>query len=270
MAPFLKTFIQNGVAIRYDVIKAIIPELKKVADWFSTQTSFKFYGSSILFIYDGASTEPTVRVKMVDFAHVVDTTDGTIDTSYLQGCETLLRIFSNLVQEGEDAAQIDKKHEFQKYVIGSNLCSMCSKYIWMTKGAGVRCVVCGISSHAECQAFLPDNCKIKELKQSDPLHNLPRICTDRILDSMKLLSPKGVHTSQSESTDSQESTNSPRNSNSHRKSQGGKKHHNSLQSSEQRPGRKSIEKETSSERISDDRDREKRMAWDDTDFPAQK
>jgi hypothetical protein len=51
--------------LRYDVIKAIIPELQKVADWFTIQTSFKFYGSSILFVYDGANIQE--GEKLIEF-----------------------------------------------------------------------------------------------------------------------------------------------------------------------------------------------------------
>jgi hypothetical protein len=40
---------------------------------------------------------------MVDFAHVVETTDGTTDVSYLKGVETLLKCFQTLVSEGERA-----------------------------------------------------------------------------------------------------------------------------------------------------------------------
>lgn len=159
ITPFLKTFVQNGVTIRYDVIKAMIPELQKIADWFAQETSFKFYGSSILFVYDGANVkEANVVVKMVDFAHVVDTVDGTKDLSYATGLQTLISTFSELVKEGEHAEKIDTCHVWQKYTIGAHLCTMCSKYIWMARSSGFVCKECGVRAHTFCMPLFPPNC----------------------------------------------------------------------------------------------------------------
>jgi len=114
--PFLKVYLQNGVSIRYDVAKKVVEELKKIEAWFNVQSKFKFYGCSILFVYDGivppSGVEPKVNVRMMDFAHVIETTDGTLDTSYLKGLHTLISAFNLIVAEGEHASKIQTPHVF--------------------------------------------------------------------------------------------------------------------------------------------------------------
>jgi hypothetical protein len=63
----------------------------------------RFYGSSILFIYDGGELDKAVAVaKMVDFAHVVRIRDGGKDDSYKFGLYTLLSHFQNIKEGGSD------------------------------------------------------------------------------------------------------------------------------------------------------------------------
>eukprot|EP00667_Euglena_gracilis_P021209 EG_transcript_23163 len=62
---------------------------------FQRQTEFAFYGSSLLLAYDAAlASEATLRVKMIDFAHVHPTPNGGLDESYLTG----LRFLSDSLQ----------------------------------------------------------------------------------------------------------------------------------------------------------------------------
>jgi len=55
MRDALAAFLDNGDGkIRFDVIPHWLPKLHAIRDWFENQTSFNFYSSSILLIYDGA------------------------------------------------------------------------------------------------------------------------------------------------------------------------------------------------------------------------
>lgn len=75
------------------------------------QSLFRFYGSSILFVYNGELTPnltsgsdssnsptPSISVKMVDFAHVVKVRDGGKDDEYKFGLHTLIRLFENILK----------------------------------------------------------------------------------------------------------------------------------------------------------------------------
>jgi len=171
MAPFLKTYIHNGQTIRYDVFEAMIPEVQKILDWFNAQTLYKFYGCSVLFVYDGippvnSNERAKVNVRMMDFAHVIDTMDGTKDDSFIFGLSTIISCFRAIVKEGEEAKKIQKSHNFGQYYLGSHICGLCSKYIWMTSGGGFQCKNCNVYCHTSCKLLIPDNCgtKLKKLE----------------------------------------------------------------------------------------------------------
>lgn len=79
---------------------------------FESQQCFKFYGGSLLLIYDAQSTnvqDAKINIKMVDFAHASPNhnhhennnkieTDSDLDEGYLFGLKNLLKIINNLVQ----------------------------------------------------------------------------------------------------------------------------------------------------------------------------
>jgi len=171
----LKTFIFNGQTIRYDVFQAMIPEIQKILDWFNQQTLYKFYGCSILFVYDGippedANTLPMVNVRMMDFAHVIDTVDGTKDESFIHGLKTIVSCFKTVVAEGEEAKKIQQPHNFKSYTLGTHICALCSKYIWMTTGGGFQCKSCNKYYHALCKPMVPDNCGHEKPKKKFSFH----------------------------------------------------------------------------------------------------
>jgi hypothetical protein len=84
-------------------MKQVLPQLKEILEWFKQQRLFRFYGSSLLFIYDGftegsaASFPPHIIVKMVDFAHTVKIRDGGKDDDYKFGIYTMVRLFENIL-----------------------------------------------------------------------------------------------------------------------------------------------------------------------------
>jgi hypothetical protein len=45
-------FLDNGECIRFEAIDAWLSKLRAILSWFEHQTSFHFYSSSVLLIYD--------------------------------------------------------------------------------------------------------------------------------------------------------------------------------------------------------------------------
>lgn len=75
--------------------------LRKIYSWFERQQLFKFYGSSILIVYDTASlreNKPRVRVRMIDFSHAVpnEKEDGGKDGNYMRGLRSLIGLLENI------------------------------------------------------------------------------------------------------------------------------------------------------------------------------
>lgn len=68
--------------------------LKRILRIFRTKKSFVFYSSSLLFAYDAATVPrcDTLRVKMIDFAHVETSTEE--DVRYIAGLQSLLSILN--------------------------------------------------------------------------------------------------------------------------------------------------------------------------------
>ena len=66
--------------------------------WFSQQTDWAFYGSSLLFAFDAADPgDAVLRVKMIDFAHAHCVTGRyQQDSSYLDGLRSLQRCLCDL------------------------------------------------------------------------------------------------------------------------------------------------------------------------------
>lgn len=151
----LKTFIQNGERLRYEIFKAMLPELKLITQWFSTQTDYKFYGCSVLFVYDGASTTPKIQVKLVDFAHVVNTTDGTKDVSFLKGLLNLEKYFEDIIRE----EACNSPHEWKNYFLKKpSFCSVCTNFVWLHQVNAYRCALCHVEAHAGCYKLGSNDC----------------------------------------------------------------------------------------------------------------
>eukprot|EP01126_Amoeba_proteus_P004582 TRINITY_DN11525_c0_g1_i1.p1 TRINITY_DN11525_c0_g1~~TRINITY_DN11525_c0_g1_i1.p1 ORF type:complete len:459 (+),score=95.18 TRINITY_DN11525_c0_g1_i1:641-2017(+) len=97
MEQSLSIFFENGRTRRLDVLEKILQDLYQVYAWFKQQRICRFYGSSILFVYDGADESSTsAKARMVDFAHVTRIQDGGKDDSYKFGLHTLISILENI------------------------------------------------------------------------------------------------------------------------------------------------------------------------------
>jgi hypothetical protein len=95
-------------------------------EWFEKHNNhYAFYASSILFIYDGDSTDGNLQVKMIDFAHVQKLKVGgrkkhifgkveeSRDDSYITGLRNLIESLKNIC----DHKTVYKKHPGGKGLI---------------------------------------------------------------------------------------------------------------------------------------------------------
>lgn len=87
-------FLTGNEQPRLDVVDYFIGRMEILKEWMEKQTSFRFYSSSLLFVYDGDDKSPfRADVRMIDFAHVHEIVDGGIDEGYLKGLTNLLNFF---------------------------------------------------------------------------------------------------------------------------------------------------------------------------------
>eukprot|EP01122_Echinamoeba_exundans_P002100 TRINITY_DN12064_c0_g1_i1.p2 TRINITY_DN12064_c0_g1~~TRINITY_DN12064_c0_g1_i1.p2 ORF type:complete len:256 (+),score=89.44 TRINITY_DN12064_c0_g1_i1:23-769(+) len=98
MLPALKQFLSNGNGLRKDVAQFFLERAKRLLTWQEKQTDFKVYSSSIFFAYDAAASGVVAHFKMIDFAHVIDITDGkSHDEEYLVGLRNLIKFLEEIV-----------------------------------------------------------------------------------------------------------------------------------------------------------------------------
>ncbi|NXQ24932.1 IP6K3 kinase, partial [Alaudala cheleensis] len=115
----LRQFLCNGKQLRTELLEPIILRLKALLAVIRKQSSYRFYSSSLLIIYDGqehkegadhrlpfAKAHPCrVDVRMIDFAHTTfkgsksgpnSTPHDGPDHGYIFGLENLIKILQNL------------------------------------------------------------------------------------------------------------------------------------------------------------------------------
>jgi len=77
MKESLALYFNDGKSVHKHLIPIFVEQIKKIAVWFDNQRKFRFYSSSLLFIYDAEDTQKW-GLKMIDFAHVHDIKDSKI------------------------------------------------------------------------------------------------------------------------------------------------------------------------------------------------
>uniref|UniRef100_A0A7I4YK74 Kinase n=2 Tax=Haemonchus contortus TaxID=6289 RepID=A0A7I4YK74_HAECO len=71
------------------LISEALSKLNYVREWFAKQTSFHFYASSLLFVYENdLQKPPNVHLVMIDFSHVFPS-NNQMDTNYIAGLNVL-------------------------------------------------------------------------------------------------------------------------------------------------------------------------------------
>jgi hypothetical protein len=110
-------YLHDGERLRLEVVPHLLGRLREIRAWFAAQAEFRFYGSSLLFLYDvdAPPEAPLVDLRMIDFAHVwpipppssvsperEGATDGVArgagrDEGYLRGLDSVIGFLEALL-----------------------------------------------------------------------------------------------------------------------------------------------------------------------------
>lgn len=82
----------------YGGSNGVLAQLLELKSWFEDQTLFHFYSTSVLISYEKGGN--AARVKMVDFAHVMEG-EGIIDHNFLGGLCSLIKFVSEILTDPE-------------------------------------------------------------------------------------------------------------------------------------------------------------------------
>jgi len=93
-------FFHTGDGLRQDIIKYFITRLELIFSWMQTQNLYRFYSSSLLFVFEGDGNVMKADVRMIDFAHVFTIKDGGIDDGYVKGLTTLITLLKKFTTTG--------------------------------------------------------------------------------------------------------------------------------------------------------------------------
>eukprot|EP00128_Syssomonas_multiformis_P005489 Colp12_sorted_trinity150504_noHs@15886 len=96
----LTEFFNNGDRFRYELVPHFMQRLEAILHAIEKEPTFRFYGSSLLLVYDGAEEEPKIDVRMIDFAHVYKIKDGGVDHGYIHGLKFLMGSLVKLYEKG--------------------------------------------------------------------------------------------------------------------------------------------------------------------------
>ena len=114
----IRTFLFNGRTVLTYLIPAFIARLTKLYQVVQSLPHLRFYGSSLLLIYDGKDDLDYLRdvdVRMIDFANTCRVEPATTaapgtavwaeaDDGYLRGLRSLVKVLEELLASGPDPA----------------------------------------------------------------------------------------------------------------------------------------------------------------------
>ena len=108
-------FLFNGSKFRFEVIPHICREIQALISIIRKLPNYRFYGSSLLLIYEGLPLnlslfsssndhdDHRVSLKMIDFASVsISTTNEGPDNGYIYGLQNLQQILLDIEANGKD------------------------------------------------------------------------------------------------------------------------------------------------------------------------
>ncbi|XP_054267634.1 inositol polyphosphate multikinase-like isoform X2 [Macrosteles quadrilineatus] len=94
-----KKFLNSGTERGRVVAEEMLRQVTTILDWWRVQRTFHMYSSSVLLTYDAEpNLTPSVRVVLIDFAHVLPA-NGSPDLNYLTGLESFVHIFTSVLNE---------------------------------------------------------------------------------------------------------------------------------------------------------------------------
>lgn len=134
---FLFHYLFNGIRYRLDLLDPIINKLDKLYSIVKSKNTYRFYGSSLLILYDGDDSynnddddqTDLIDIRMIDFANSTHSGinndssyrkhDGP-DRGYLFGIENLIRIFKEIKHDLENNCLSTCKYTINKTLSSSS------------------------------------------------------------------------------------------------------------------------------------------------------
>lgn len=80
----------------------VLAQLLELKSWFEDQTTYHFYSTSVMVMYEKGKGK--ARVKLVDFAHAEEG-DGVIDHNFLGGLCSLIKFISEVLTDPAEGAK---------------------------------------------------------------------------------------------------------------------------------------------------------------------
>jgi len=104
----LDSFIRLKSEMSLLVAKTFLEKMEEFNLFFSKQTRYHIYASSLLFVYDfeaAAKGDPenlvkSVRLKLIDFAHVFHA-EGSLDNNFIFGLKNLSDLFESFIERNQ-------------------------------------------------------------------------------------------------------------------------------------------------------------------------
>ena len=111
IAHAIALFFQSHQILQTNKIIQTLCVLEQMQRWFQSQTTYHFYASSVILAYDAIS-DPTVnsiRVKLVDFAHLSPAKDSACDENFLYGLNSLIDCLKMIISSEYSFVDIRNK-----------------------------------------------------------------------------------------------------------------------------------------------------------------
>ncbi|XP_044152052.1 inositol polyphosphate multikinase [Bufo gargarizans] len=104
----LSKFFNNGCYLRKDAVSACLQIVQNILHWFENQNILHFYASSLLFVYDGYSPQPTPTVDgKVHEKHVATPPELRTDDELTECNNNISRLSS--MENGKNEMLVEKK-----------------------------------------------------------------------------------------------------------------------------------------------------------------
>ncbi|KAL9650359.1 hypothetical protein ABK040_016426 [Willaertia magna] len=100
-AYFFDTSWENPKQVGLKRVKEMYKQLKEIEESLLNNYLYRFYSSSLLFIYD----KDKAIVRMIDFAHVHENKEPVLDENYIYGLKNLITYFEQVIKRNDDVEQ---------------------------------------------------------------------------------------------------------------------------------------------------------------------
>lgn len=94
----------------YGGSEGVLAQLLELKSWFEDQTIYHFYSASVMVMFEKGKGR--ARVKMVDFAHVIEG-NGVIDHNFLGGLCSLIKFVSEVLTDPHEGLKKNEEGDLE-------------------------------------------------------------------------------------------------------------------------------------------------------------